>query len=233
MERAAGAREELRVVPSRRARVDARRRRALSGVRRHRVAMRRSRGAHQRTAARERQQRAGVAARIGRPPRAHRLCRISIARHAAGGVASTARRAPRSTAAAIYFKAHGQMNLACTQCHDQNWGKRLLAETISQGHGNAFPAYRLEWQSVGSLQRRIRACLFRHSRGNAAAGRAGAHRPRALSRVAGAGTADRSARRAALASRVAAASEDHCSSMPVFLTSLAYLASSLRKNWLA
>ena len=32
--------------------------------------------------------------------------------------------------------------------------------TISQGHGNAFPGYRLEWQGLGSLQRRIRACLF-------------------------------------------------------------------------
>ena len=61
---------------------------------------------------------------------------------------------------AFYMKRQGQMNLACTQCHDQNWGKRLLAETISQGHGNAFPVYRLEWQGLGSLQRRIRACLF-------------------------------------------------------------------------
>jgi L-cysteine S-thiosulfotransferase len=61
---------------------------------------------------------------------------------------------------AFYMQRHGQMNLACTQCHDENWGKRLLTETISQGHPNAFPAYRLEWQSLGSLQRRIRACLF-------------------------------------------------------------------------
>ena len=76
------------------------------------------------------------------------------------------------------------MNLACTQCHDQNWGKRLLTETISQGHGNAFPAYRLEWQALGSLQRRIRACLFGVRARNAAARRAGAHRRRALSRVA-------------------------------------------------
>ena len=65
---------------------------------------------------------------------------------------------------ALYTQRHGQMNLACTQCHDENWGKRLLAENISQGHGNAFPAYRLEWQSLGSLQRRIRACLLRRSR---------------------------------------------------------------------
>jgi sulfur-oxidizing protein SoxA len=61
---------------------------------------------------------------------------------------------------AFYKARHGQMNLACAQCHDQNWGKRLLTETLSQGHGNAFPAYRLEWQKLGSLQRRIRACLF-------------------------------------------------------------------------
>jgi sulfur-oxidizing protein SoxA len=61
---------------------------------------------------------------------------------------------------AFYYARHGQMNLACAQCHEQNWGKRLYAETLSQGHGNAFPAYKLEWQTMGSLQRRIRACLF-------------------------------------------------------------------------
>jgi sulfur-oxidizing protein SoxA len=61
---------------------------------------------------------------------------------------------------AFYYSRHGQMNLACANCHEQNWGKRLYTETLSQGHGTAFPAYRLEWQGVGSLQRRIRACLF-------------------------------------------------------------------------
>lgn len=60
----------------------------------------------------------------------------------------------------FYGRRHGQMNIACTQCHDQNWGKRLLTETISQGHPTGFPAYRLEWQGLGSLQRRLRACLF-------------------------------------------------------------------------
>ena len=58
----------------------------------------------------------------------------------------------------LFFTRIGQMNLACMHCHDRNWGKTLGAETISQGHGNAYPAYRLEWQAVGSLQRRIRAC---------------------------------------------------------------------------
>jgi L-cysteine S-thiosulfotransferase len=61
---------------------------------------------------------------------------------------------------AFYYERHGQMNVSCAQCHEQNWGKRLYAETLSQGHSNAFPAYKLEWQALGSLQRRIRACLF-------------------------------------------------------------------------
>ena len=58
-----------------------------------------------------------------------------------------------------YHQRRGQMNLSCAHCHDAQWGKRLLSETISQGHPNAYPAYRLEWQTVGSLQRRMRACL--------------------------------------------------------------------------
>lgn len=59
-----------------------------------------------------------------------------------------------------FFRRIGQMNLACTHCHDQHWGRTLLAQPISQGHGNAYPAYRLEWQTVGSLERRLRACYF-------------------------------------------------------------------------
>jgi L-cysteine S-thiosulfotransferase len=60
----------------------------------------------------------------------------------------------------LYLSRMGQMNLACTHCHDQNWGRRLLAEPISQGHPNAYPIYRIEWQGMGSLHRRLRACLF-------------------------------------------------------------------------
>lgn len=60
----------------------------------------------------------------------------------------------------LYFQRIGQMNLACTHCHDQSWGKTLLAESISQGQPDGWPAYRLEWQTQGSLQRRLRACFF-------------------------------------------------------------------------
>ena len=60
---------------------------------------------------------------------------------------------------AAYYRRRGQMNLACAQCHEENWGKRLFAETVSQGHPTAYPAYRMEWQTVGSEERRLRACL--------------------------------------------------------------------------
>jgi sulfur-oxidizing protein SoxA len=60
----------------------------------------------------------------------------------------------------LYRTRIGQLNLACTHCHDASWGKTLLAERVSQGQPTGWPAYRLEWQSVGSLQRRLRACFY-------------------------------------------------------------------------
>ncbi len=60
----------------------------------------------------------------------------------------------------LYFQRQGQFNLACTHCHDANWGRTLLAEKVSQGQPADWPAYRLEWQSLASLERRLRACYF-------------------------------------------------------------------------
>ena len=59
---------------------------------------------------------------------------------------------------ALYYEQQGQLDISCAQCHEQSWGKRLRVERISQGHPNGFPAYRLEWQTMGSLHRRLRAC---------------------------------------------------------------------------
>jgi sulfur-oxidizing protein SoxA len=60
---------------------------------------------------------------------------------------------------ATFFLRQGQLNLACSQCHDDNWGKSLAGSTIPQAHPTGYPLYRLEWQSLGSLQRRLRNCL--------------------------------------------------------------------------
>lgn len=59
---------------------------------------------------------------------------------------------------AYFFTRRGQLNLSCNQCHNDHWGKKLRGDTISQGHGNAFPAYRFEWQTLGSLHRRLSDC---------------------------------------------------------------------------
>jgi sulfur-oxidizing protein SoxA len=58
-----------------------------------------------------------------------------------------------------FNRRQGQLNLACTQCHDDHWGKKLAGNTIPQGHPTGYPLYRLEWQGLGSLQRRLRNCL--------------------------------------------------------------------------
>ena len=53
----------------------------------------------------------------------------------------------------------GQLNLSCSQCHDDNWGKKLAGTPVPQAHPTGYPLYRLEWQSVGSITRRFRNCL--------------------------------------------------------------------------
>ena len=60
----------------------------------------------------------------------------------------------------LFMRRQGQLNLACTNCHDDNWDRRLAGSAITQGHPTGYPLYRLEWQSLGSLQRRLRACIF-------------------------------------------------------------------------
>jgi sulfur-oxidizing protein SoxA len=60
---------------------------------------------------------------------------------------------------AIYDRRQGQLNLACGQCHDANWGRQLAGNVIPQAHPTGYPLYRLEWQGLGSLQRRLRNCL--------------------------------------------------------------------------
>lgn len=53
----------------------------------------------------------------------------------------------------------GQLNLSCAQCHEDRSGLKLGGSLIPQGHPNAYPIYRLEWQTLGSLQRRLRNCM--------------------------------------------------------------------------
>ena len=66
---------------------------------------------------------------------------------------------PRERGRKLYEQRIGQLNLSCAQCHDERAGKSLAGSTIPEGHVNGYPTYRLEWQGLGSLQRRLRNCV--------------------------------------------------------------------------
>ena len=59
----------------------------------------------------------------------------------------------------LFMRRQGQLNLGCSNCHDDNWDKHLAGSAITQAHPTGYPLYRLEWQSLGSLQRRLRGCI--------------------------------------------------------------------------
>jgi sulfur-oxidizing protein SoxA len=76
-------------------------------------------------------------------------------------VQSDARLTPAIDAGRKLFNQRiGQISLSCAQCHDDNWGKQLASSLVPQGHPTGYPLYRLEWQSLGSLQRRLRNCMI-------------------------------------------------------------------------
>lgn len=60
---------------------------------------------------------------------------------------------------ALFTQRLGQLDFSCAQCHEQHAGRRLAGAVIPQGHPNGYPLYRLEWQGLGSLQRRLRNCM--------------------------------------------------------------------------
>jgi sulfur-oxidizing protein SoxA len=59
----------------------------------------------------------------------------------------------------LFEQRQGQINMSCAQCHDDNWGRKLAGNIVPQAHPTGYPIYRLEWQSLGSLQRRLRNCI--------------------------------------------------------------------------
>jgi L-cysteine S-thiosulfotransferase len=59
----------------------------------------------------------------------------------------------------LFRRRLGQLNLSCAQCHDERAGRHLGGSVIPQGHATGYPIYRLEWQGMGSLERRLRNCL--------------------------------------------------------------------------
>jgi sulfur-oxidizing protein SoxA len=59
-----------------------------------------------------------------------------------------------------FFTRQGQLNLSCAQCHVDYAERKLRGDIISHGLTQGYPIYRLEWQSLGSVHRRLRSCAF-------------------------------------------------------------------------
>jgi sulfur-oxidizing protein SoxA len=60
---------------------------------------------------------------------------------------------------AFYNTRRGQLDMRCGSCHEDNYGKQLRADLLSQGMSNGFPTYRLKEQRVISLQYRLQGCV--------------------------------------------------------------------------
>jgi L-cysteine S-thiosulfotransferase len=60
---------------------------------------------------------------------------------------------------ALFMQREGQLNLACANCHDDNFDRHLAGSPVTQGQPTGYPEYRLEWQTLGSLERRLRSCM--------------------------------------------------------------------------
>lgn len=60
----------------------------------------------------------------------------------------------------FFYSRRGQLNMACATCHMANSGTRLRADTLSPALGQVshFPAFRVKWDDVGTIQRRYAGC---------------------------------------------------------------------------
>lgn len=59
----------------------------------------------------------------------------------------------------MYYTRYGQLELACSNCHEDNWGNMIRADHLSQGQTNGFPLYRLKNAKLNSIHGRFKGCI--------------------------------------------------------------------------
>jgi sulfur-oxidizing protein SoxA len=59
----------------------------------------------------------------------------------------------------IYYTRFGQLEMSCANCHEDNYGKMIRADHLSQGQINGFPTYRLKDAGILSAQQRFVGCV--------------------------------------------------------------------------
>jgi L-cysteine S-thiosulfotransferase len=59
----------------------------------------------------------------------------------------------------LYYTRVGQLDMACANCHEDNFGKMIRADHLSQGQINGFPLYRLKNAKINTVQGRFKGCM--------------------------------------------------------------------------
>ena len=59
----------------------------------------------------------------------------------------------------LYYTRVGQLDMACSNCHEDNYGVMIRADHLSQGQINGFPAYRLKNAKLNSTHARFSGCM--------------------------------------------------------------------------
>ncbi|MGV6804458.1 MAG: sulfur oxidation c-type cytochrome SoxA [Ruegeria sp.] len=59
----------------------------------------------------------------------------------------------------LYYTRVGQLDMACANCHEDNYGVMIRADHLSQGQINGFPTYRLKNAKLNSIHGRFKGCM--------------------------------------------------------------------------
>ena len=59
----------------------------------------------------------------------------------------------------LYYSRFGQLDMACSNCHEDNYGNMIRADHLSQGQINGFPTYRLKNAKLSSIHGRFKGCM--------------------------------------------------------------------------
>ncbi len=59
----------------------------------------------------------------------------------------------------MYYTKTGQLEMSCANCHEDNYGKHIRADHLSQGQINGFPVYRLKNAKLNAVHARFKGCV--------------------------------------------------------------------------
>lgn len=59
----------------------------------------------------------------------------------------------------LYYQRVGQLDMSCSNCHEDNYGMMIRADHLSQGQINGFPTYRLKNAKLNSVHARFKGCM--------------------------------------------------------------------------